>query len=503
MSMKKILMTAVAVSALTAGAASAATITGAEVSNVTLAVGSSPTIYTLASSVKTATAANLATTTTAAHNVVAAGLTSGTRLDGNASGTTYSVTYALTGTATPVFAAAVTSFTLIGSGAGGASGTAACVPTGLNIVTGGAVGTSSVTGVFTVPSSCSSTVADSYAPNGASFDAPFKITSAGTVTGTISFKIVSTDSAYDGSGASKQLVQTADPYTVAVVADTLATRMALGSASTPYLALTATSGSYDDILGTVVAKAATASSTSTGAVYATLAAGALPAITSDIDINATSGDFDVIVPVIGSSSTGAVDTVDNTLFSDTGLTTASATNVEVSISGSNTVSISSIQTYTATITPILASTTTVATPAAVTGALQSITLEGVNFLVPWVAGSQTGGSSTMIRISNSGTAVNNVTLTLQSPFNTGSTTPTATTCTSSTLAKLSTVGANGELVIEPADLTTCFGDFKRGDVLVTIQGSYSALSAKARLTTPAGQISEVSLGGLTETGLAY
>jgi len=499
--MKKILMAAVAVSALTAGVSSAASITTAIVSNVPLTTGASPLNYALASSVKTATTANLATTTGTAHNTVAATLTSGTRLAGNASGTTYSVTYALTGSATPVFAAPVTSFTLTGAGVGDVSGTGACVPTGLNIVSGGAIGTSSVTGVFTVPSTCSSTVTASQSPNGASFDVPFKISSAGTVTATVSFKIVSTDSAYDGSGGSMQLVQVATPYTVSVEADDTVTRMALGTASTPYLQLD--TGSYDAVLGTVLAIEADAPATSTGVVYATMGAATLPAITSNININATSGNFVVITPKIGTSVTGAVNSANNALFTDTGLTTASATNVTVSIASANATSISSIQTYTATVTPTLASTTTVATPAAVTGALQSITLEGVNFLVPWVAGSQTGGSSTQIRISNSGAAVNNVTLSLKSPYNTGVTTPTATTCTSATLSKLSTVASNSELVIDPTDLTTCFGAFKRGDVLVTIQGSYSALSAKARLTTPAGQISEVSLGGLEQTGLAY
>jgi len=501
--MKKILMAAVAVSALTAGAASAASITAAKVSNVSLTTGSSPLNYALANSVKTSVTAALATTTTTGHNAVTSTLTTGTRLDGNASGTTYSVTYALTGTATPVFAAPVTSFTLYGPGGGGGSGTAACVPTGLNIVSGGAIGTSSVTGVFTVPSTCSSTIADSYSPNGATFDVPFKISSAGTVTATMSFKIVSTDSAYDGSGASMQLVQTASPYTVAVTADSTSTRMALGTASAPYLQLSAVTG-YDNILGTVVAKVATAPTTSTGAVYPTLAAntlGALPTITSNIDINATSGTFATIVPSVGGS--GTVSSANNALFTETGLTTASPANVTVSITGTNSTSISSIQTYTATITPVLSSTTNISTPSgAGPTALQSITLEGVNFMVPWVAGSQTTGSSTTIRISNSGGQVNNVTLTLSSPYNTTGS-PTRTTCTSTQLTKLSSIGANSELIIEPADISTCFGAFKRGDVLVTIQGSYSNLSAKARLTTPAGQISEVSIGGLNVTNQAY
>jgi len=500
--MKKILMAAVAVSALTAGAASAASITAAKVSNVTLTTGTSPLNYALANSVKTAVTAALATTTTSGHNAVTSTLTTGTRLDGNPSGTTYSVTYALTGTATPVFAAPVTSFTLIGAGAGGST-TAACVPTGLNIVSGGAIGTSSVTGVFTVPSTCSSTIADSYSPNGATFDVPFKISSAGTVTATMSFKIVSTDSAYDGSGASMQLVQTASPYTVAVTADSTSTRMALGTASTPYLQLDATTG-YNAILGTVVANVATAPPTSTGAVYPTLAAntlGTLPTITSNIDINATSGTFATIVPSVGGS--GTVSSANNALFTETGLTTASPANVTVSITGTNSTSISAIQTYTATITPVLSSTTNISTPSgAGPTALQSITLEGVNFLVPWVAGSQTTGSSTTIRIANSGGQVNNVTLTLNSPYNTSGA-PTRTTCTSTNLTKLSSVGANSELIIEPADISTCFGAFKRGDVLVTIQGSYSNLSAKARLTTPAGQISEVSIGGLNVTDQAY
>ena len=101
----------------------------------------------------------------------------------------------------------------------------------------------------------------------------------------------------------------------------------------------------------------------------------------------------------------------------------------------------------------------------------------------------------MIRISNSGAATAAVSLLLKSPFYSGTVAPSAVACTTSTLSKLDKVPANGELAIDSSDLFTCFGAFKRGDIVVTIQGSPTNLSAKARTTTVSGT-NEISLGGL-------
>jgi hypothetical protein len=68
---------------------------------------------------------------------------------------------------------------------------------------------------------------------------------------------------------------------------------------------------------------------------------------------------------------------------------------------------------------------------------------------------------------------------------------------------LTTIAANGELNITSSDLATCFGNFKRADVIVTIQAAKTSLNAKMRNTTTAGVNSEISLGGLSVTGISY
>jgi hypothetical protein len=132
-------------------------------------------------------------------------------------------------------------------------------------------------------------------------------------------------------------------------------------------------------------------------------------------------------------------------------------------------------------------------PTAFTQQLQTIGLQGTSYTAPWIGGNQsTAGSS--IRLSNSGSATGAVTLQLLAPVYNAGTTPGATTCTSSTLPSLAGIAVNSELVISNADLTTCFGNFKRGDVVVTIQADTTSLTAKARNVNAAtGVVSEISL----------
>lgn len=114
---------------------------------------------------------------------------------------------------------------------------------------------------------------------------------------------------------------------------------------------------------------------------------------------------------------------------------ASGTKPITVVSGSPTSSQGSTS-YSLSLTPATASANYTA-PAAITQALQSVTLEGTNFLAPWIAGSQSGSSSSQVRVSNNGSTVTGaVTLMLKSPTYNAGTTAGATTCTSSTLSKL-------------------------------------------------------------------
>jgi len=498
--MKKILMAAVAVSALSAGAANAVNISAATVSNVALTTpsittGSGTLSYTFANStiLVDAVGAPTANATTGATTDISAligGTTTAGVFDPGAGGTNYSATYTLTNA---VFASAVTnsSVTLLNAGA-------SCIPGSVNVVAGGAAGTSSVTAVFNIPSTCSSSTAAYLAPNGVKFVAPFTVASAGTVTGTVGFKVVATDTAFNVSGVtggSIALVKAATPYTVAVTADATATTLGLASSTRAVYSYIVA----DTTLGTLTAAAATAPTSSVGlVVYSDLNNGALPAITYDATVTATAGNFAVIKPYLaqGTATAAAMTLATTSASSGTTLGASGTGTVTAVISGTNATSINSAQTFTATVTPTLASNTKVTTPAAVTGALQTIGLQGVSFMAPWIGGSLSSSQS-YIRVSNQGSAATGqVTLSLLSPNGAVSATAAGSVCTSATIAKFGSIAASGELVIAPADLTSCFGAFTRGDVVVTIQALNTSLTAKARNVT-ASAVSELSLGAGT------
>ena len=122
-------------------------------------------------------------------------------------------------------------------------------------------------------------------------------------------------------------------------------------------------------------------------------------------------------------------------------------------------------------------------------ALGSVSLEGTNFIASWV-GDNSNGINYSIRLGNkSATAVSSVTVALLNPYTTGTSGSVASTATCS----VGPLPASGELVITSATLTGCFGAFKRSDVRITIQGLSSVMTAKMR-TVAAGVVTEQTLG---------
>lgn len=125
----------------------------------------------------------------------------------------------------------------------------------------------------------------------------------------------------------------------------------------------------------------------------------------------------------------------------------------------------------------------------------NIALDGVNFIAPWISGSQAAGQS-VIRLSNGASAVSGtVTLRLSNAraraagVTTGSGAPIA----NQTCSTAFTIPATGELQIGAGELSACFGDFLRGDVQITVQSAAAQLTAKAR-TISGGVTTETSLG---------
>jgi hypothetical protein len=492
---KKLLLAASALAVIGfAGAAAATDITSAKVSGIPLTTtGASKTSYTVANEVITGTAANLKTTTVAGDNTVASTLPAGSYFEPGVNGTNYTATLTLTG---GTFQTAIAANTIVVNGAG-----AGCIVSAPTIVSGGGAGQSTLTAVFNVGTACT-VGAGATAPTGVTFDVPFAMDAgASTVSASVNYTVATTGGAFGGSAGTATLVQKAAGYSVAVsdapqTDAALPTSFALGT-GTPYVQLV-TGTSNDNVIGSVKAGLATAPATSTGVVYANLGAVGLPALTYDLSV---AGNFAVLAPGIdltdadakaATSSSGL--TVNAAKTSATATALSGARTFYVTVPAGNTVSTTAPQSSTVTVTPkVPAATTTVAAPAAVSNrALETIGLQGTNFFAPWVQSSNTNGYNTVLRVSNSGAATGPVTLALTSPIGTA----TATTCSATQLPKLANVPANGELAINSADLTTCFGAFTRGDVRVTIQAQSNNLSAKLRIVNPGNVVTEQSLGAI-------
>jgi hypothetical protein len=474
--MKKILMAAVAVSALTAGAASAASISSASLSGVSITSGAA---YKIANETIFGTA-GLNTSTAAADNYAVGTVTAGQLGVG-----TYTVTFALSGPAG--FQSVLSNSSL-----------SAVLPTTTNcvvaptLVSGGGAGGTSVTYSVSLSGTCStspSAAPNDVGPSAFTLAQPLNVTGLGSVTETVAFAQggVAID---NGTSAPFTVISNVAGFTTSATADTVATQWDLDGAA-PYIALSTGAG-YDAVVGSYGINAVTG-------VYVD-AAGTTAAsenLTAGISVAAALSNLKVTVQgTAGSASVGTLDLTTNgtnTAATATGLVSAATSRtLTVSTLVANTQS-QSTKTFSLTVTPAT-SGSKFTPPAAYTTALQSISLEGTNYLAPWVGGSQSS-AGTSIRLSNSGVATGAVTLQLGAPVYDAGTIAGATTCTSSTLSKLSSISANSELVISNADLTTCFGNFKRGDVTVTVQASPTSLTAKARNVNAAtGVVSEISLG---------
>ena len=150
--------------------------------------------------------------------------------------------------------------------------------------------------------------------------------------------------------------------------------------------------------------------------------------------------------------------------------------------------------FTTAYTPVYAAGYTAPTAASV--ASGSVSLDGVNYLVPWVGGSQAPGQ-TVVRLSNSSAAaINNVSIRLLNAQAraAGVTSGPGASIANATCSTTFSIPANGELQITGTTLNTCFGAFLRGDVQVTVESSVNNLTAKARNVAADGSIFEQTLG---------
>lgn len=230
----------------------------------------------------------------------------------------------------------------------------------------------------------------------------------------------------------------------------------------------------------------------------------IAAITSAASVT-VAGALTSFAPVLGTATTGggaadyAFTNAQSPASAGTGNMTVTGLNLAGIAAGtavvglkqaSALVSVAGTQSgYTASIVPTVTAGYTAQSYAPV--ALGTVSYEGVSFLAPWV-GDGSNGITYTIRIGNRGVdALPYATATLLNPT-TADTTGTAT----DGICNLGAVPASGELLVTSSTLATCFGAFKRSDVTITIGAGAAAGAVTAKMrASAAGIVSDVTLGG--------
>lgn len=120
-----------------------------------------------------------------------------------------------------------------------------------------------------------------------------------------------------------------------------------------------------------------------------------------------------------------------------------------------------------------------------------ITWDGTNFIAPWFSGSQAQTQS-QVRLSNTGAAPATVRVSITNGvfnFNGSPTTFADATCGTGSF----TLPVDGDLVLSNAVIKGCFGDFLRGDLLISVEAAGTGVTAKMRNTSANGTF-ETTLG---------
>ncbi len=131
----------------------------------------------------------------------------------------------------------------------------------------------------------------------------------------------------------------------------------------------------------------------------------------------------------------------------------------------------------------------------VTDNLETTTAQGYRIDAPWFGGSRASNKS-IVRLSNSGaTATGSVTMSLANATLASGESLTKTSCS------FPSVASGSELVFDEAASVACFGNFVRGDLSITVLGNVSALTAKMRVLSVNGSVSEQTLGNITASSV--
>jgi hypothetical protein len=465
--MKKILMAAVAVSALSAGAASAATISNTtQISGRTIAGTAAGTFdpYTIANEL------NVATPPTADATIVVSPTTNTTIGQGQ-----YVLTYNITG--------GTFTTTSINSGSLGLVTNTAL---GANIVTPSSV-VSSVNTVNANTVSFNVTIASGEFLTTATLTDVLKLGSArATVAVNGSITTAAGNAVDGGTIASQNLIDYRSGYKFAATANNGVLTLA-----SSYKAFTVGANATSFAVGSAMGFALNTGTDARDIVMKTAGTTGAAAAVADLltPVLTLTGDVASFDPTVGAQ---APDTTTTNVFTLSSLTAIRAGSETVNLSQHVSPAIvvaGNPSSY--AITPVVTMAAGYTAPAFATTALGSVSLEGTNFYAAWV-GDGTNGINYTIRLGNrAATAVTGITVTALNSLNAVST----ATCTVGTLP------ASGELLITSAALKTCFGSFGRADLRITAQATSTTMTAKLR-SSSAGVVNEQSLGGGTVSASA-
>jgi len=543
MNMKKILLAGIAVGALASTGANAITLTGATVSGTALplANGIVTAPYGLVGNLTgVSPAAQLATTTGANGNFYQIKVDSSSGVVPSVASLVYEVSFKLTGTGNPTFIAPTggtgagglnrNNLTLIGASAGAPTTIAGSTTNAITFGTcninnlaqnSGGVNQATLTYRFDVSGVCDAT-------NGLQsirLDAPFQVSAVGTVVlaSNITTPFLGNNPIDAIGGSTQTLVTTVGTYSDVGIGPNPFGALTYASFNTgqqlptawaaagapgfnPFTSYTTASGT-DLVIGSIKASYLTPASQGVLSINSSMAGVGLPNLTASVAVTATtspvfnamrpglasqtgSGSGTVATTLTGVNSSNTVATIPVAAFAGTSAATTLGSNIIVAAVANNNVSVTTPQAYSAVLN--VATSTAVPAFAPVSSNLETTTVQGFRIDAPWFGGSRASTPS-LVRLSNSSSvATGGVTLVLNNAVLASGESLTASTCQIAT-----GVPATAELLIDTSRVTTCFGNFVRGDLAITVQGAVANLTAKMRVLSSNGSVSEQTLGNVS------
>jgi hypothetical protein len=459
---------------------------------------------------------------------------------GNTTVNTYRFTFDLGGTAAPAFATALTSanFSTVVATASAAE----CVVGTPTLSLGGGIGASTAVVDVSVNSTAAGTAGcnGTNAPTGLRLIFPatnaWKVsaTTPGTVTASVKIDRLNPTTllfeAYAGGASGTTTLAEPRALTEVLVSNvvtgvtTLPTSFAIaaaGSTAPNYIGFVTSTG-YDAIIGSVragyfadnvtnfpgISNSTNTNGTQSGTKLTFVGVnGALKPLISPELTFTNSGSFAAFRPAVAgitiSAPTGALQQSIAGTAADSANGLA-VTNVTVAVNAGNSIPVSTPQTITLAARVKPAAAATYLNPSlTVTNPLEIIGQQGTYVDAPWISGNVAAFPS-IIRMTNNGTsATGPISLALSSVVDGVAGTPRSCTSTGGTnvgaLPALAGIAPGGELLVDTAAVTTCFGNFRRGDLRITFQGSSDSVSIKQRIIS--GSVaSESSLGLVTDGG---